>query len=133
MPQVTLRVGQRVTQTQLVGVKRLLRFAGTIIESPDTERGCRTKMTVKVNGDITKLWQNWSHGLQCVTCYGNLVPDLKRLLPFQGNRVGERGVRLSPVSVTETGPQARRGRNGPVPRESRPGKSGWGRLLLSRV
>ncbi len=84
VPQVTLRVGQRVTQTQLVGVERLLRFAGTIIESPDTERGCRTKMTVKVNGDITKLWQNWSHGLQCVTCYGNLVPDLKRFCHFKG-------------------------------------------------
>ena len=84
VPQVTMRVGQRVTQTQLVGIEKLLCFAGTIIESPDTERGCRTKMTVKVDGDITKLWQNWSHGLHRVTCYGDLVPDLKRFCHFKG-------------------------------------------------
>jgi hypothetical protein len=84
VPQVTMRVGQKVTQAQFVGAGKLLFFTGDIIESPDTERGCRTKMTVKVDGDLTKLWQNWSHGLHRVTCYGDLAPDLKRFCRFKG-------------------------------------------------
>ncbi len=84
VPQVTMRVGQRVTQALLVGTDKVLYFTGTIIESPDTERGCRTKMTVKVDGDVTRLWQNWSHGLHRVTCYGDVVPDLRRFCRFKG-------------------------------------------------
>ena len=84
VPQVTMRVGQKVTQAQLVGAGKLLFFTGDIIESPDTERGCRTKMTVKVDGDIARLWQNWSRGLHRVTCYGDVVPDLKRFCRFKG-------------------------------------------------
>ncbi len=84
VPQVQMRVGQRVTQAILVGANKLLYFTGQVIESPDTERGCRTKMTVKLDGSIEKLWQNWSHGLHRVTCYGDVVPDLKRLCRFKG-------------------------------------------------
>lgn len=84
VPQVQMRVGQRVTQAWLVGTDKLQYFTGDIIESPGTERGCRTKMTVKVDGDIEKLWQNWSHGLHRVTCYGDLTADLKRFCRFKG-------------------------------------------------
>ena len=84
VPQVTMRVGQRVTQALLVGTEKLLFYTGDIIESPDTERGCRTKMTVKVDGDIGKLWQNWSNGLHRVTCYGDMTPDLKRFCRYKG-------------------------------------------------
>lgn len=84
VPQVQMRVGQKVTQAILIGVDKVQYFTGEIIESPDTERGCRTKMTVKVDGNIEKLWQNWSHGLHRVTCYGDLTPDLKRLCRFKG-------------------------------------------------
>jgi L-arabinose isomerase len=84
VPQVTMRTGQKVTQALLVGTEKLLFFTGDIIESPDTERGCRTKMTVRVDGDIARLWQNWSRGLHRVTCYGDLVPDLKRFCRFKG-------------------------------------------------
>ena len=81
--QARMRVGQRVTQALLVGTDRLQYFTGEIIDSPDTERGCRTKMSVKVDGDIEKLWQNWSNGLHRVTCYGDLKPDLKRFCRFK--------------------------------------------------
>lgn len=84
VPQVQMPVGQKVTQAVLVGTDKLNYFTGQIIESPDTERGCRTKMTVKVDGDIEKLWQNWAHGLHRVTCYGDLRPDLKRFCRFKG-------------------------------------------------
>lgn len=84
VPQVTMRVGQRVTQALLVGTEKLLYFTGTIVEAPDIERGCRTKMTVRVDGDIEKLWQNWGHGLHRVTCYGEVTADLKRFCRFAG-------------------------------------------------
>ena len=83
VPQVQMRVGQKVTQAWLVGTGKLQYFTGEIIESPDTERGCRTKMMVKVDGDIERLWQNWSQGLHRVTCYGDVTPDLKRFCRFK--------------------------------------------------
>jgi len=83
VPQVRMRVGQRVTQAILAESDRLLYFTGAILATPDTERGCRTKITVKVDGDIEKLWQNWSRGLHRVTCYGDLTEDLKRFCRFK--------------------------------------------------
>ncbi len=84
VPQVRMRVGQKVTQAIFVGTDQLLYFTGDIIEAPDIDRGCRTKITVKVDGDVEKLWQRWSHGLHRVTCYGDLTPDLKRFCRFNG-------------------------------------------------
>ena len=66
------------------GAMTVCGVTGAIIESPDTERGCRTKMTVKVDVDIANLWQNWSHGLHRVTCYGDITPDLQRFCRFKG-------------------------------------------------
>jgi hypothetical protein len=83
VPQVQMRVGQKVTQALLLGTDQILYFTGDIIEAPDHERGCRTKIDVKVDGDIAKLWQNWSHGLHRVTCYGDVIPDLKRFCRYK--------------------------------------------------
>jgi L-fucose isomerase-like protein len=83
VPQVRMRIGQKVTQAELVGTDEMLFFTGVIIETPDTPRGCRTKITVKVDGDIEKLWQNWSHGLHRVTCYGDVTADLARFCRFK--------------------------------------------------
>jgi len=36
-------------------------FTGTVIAAPvrlEDGRGCRTKIEVKVDGDITRLWRN---------------------------------------------------------------------------
>jgi len=81
--QVKMRVGQRVTQAILSGTDLLLYFTGDIIEVPDLDRGCRTKITVKVDGDINRLWQNWSHGLHRQTVYGDLTSDLARFCRFK--------------------------------------------------
>lgn len=83
VPQVFMRIGQKTTTALLVGSSPLLYFTGDIIEAPDFPRGCRTKITVKVDGDAEKLWQNWSHGLHRVTCYGDLTKDLKRFCRFK--------------------------------------------------
>jgi len=79
-----MRIGQKVTQAILIGTDLMPYFTGEIIDTPESPRGCRTKITVKVDGDIDKLWQNWSNGLHRQTCYGNIVPDLQRFCRFQG-------------------------------------------------
>jgi len=85
VPQVRMRIGQKVTQAKLFGTEDLLLyFTGEIIDTPDLPRGCRTKITVRVDGDAEKLWQNWSHGLHRVTCYGDLTQDLRRFCRFKG-------------------------------------------------
>ncbi len=79
VPQVRMRHGQRVTQAILVGLDRLRYFTGEIVDTPvelTDDRGCRTKITVKVDGDITRLWQNWEHGLHRQTVYGDLTREL---------------------------------------------------------
>ncbi len=83
VPQVRMRMGQKVTQAKIVGDGLLLYFTGDVIEVPETDRGCRTKITVQVDGDAEKLWQNWSHGLHRVTCYGDLTQDFRRFCKFK--------------------------------------------------
>jgi len=76
VPQVFMRTGQKVTQAILIGSDRLLYFTGDVIDAPDIDRGCRTKITVKVDGDIEKLWKNWTSGLHRQTCYGDITKEL---------------------------------------------------------
>jgi len=79
VPQVEMRIGQKVTQAKLVGTDFLPYFTGEIIDAPvslEHDRGCRTKITVKVDGDAEKLWKNWSSGLHRVTCYGDITKEL---------------------------------------------------------
>ena len=78
-----MRLGQRVTQAKLVGTDRLLYFTGEIVDTPETDRGCRTKITVKLDGSAERLWQNWSTGLHRVTCYGDITKDLERYCRFE--------------------------------------------------
>jgi hypothetical protein len=83
VPEVRMRLGQKVTQAKLVGTDQMLCFTGEIIDTPETDRGCRTKITVKLDGDAEKLWKNWSNGLHRVTCYGDITKDLERFCRFE--------------------------------------------------
>jgi len=86
VPQVKMRIGQKVTQVIFVGTNHLLYFTGQIIDTPvglEADRGCRTKITVKVDGDIEKLWKNWSSGLHRVTCYGDITQELEYFCRFK--------------------------------------------------
>jgi L-arabinose isomerase len=82
--QVFMPVKRKVTQAELIGMDKLLYFTGDVIDAPDTDRGCRTKINVKVDGDIRTLWQNWSHGLHRVTVYADARTDLRRFCRFKG-------------------------------------------------
>ncbi len=78
-PQIEMRRGQKVTQAILIGTDSILYFTGEIIDAPiglEHDRGCRTKITVKVDGDIATLWKNWSHGLHRQTVYGDATKEL---------------------------------------------------------
>jgi hypothetical protein len=82
VPQVRFPVGPKATQALLVGTDQLIYFTGEVVDSPDVDRGCRSKITVKIDGDAEKLWKNWSHGLHRVTCYGDITKDLARFCRF---------------------------------------------------
>ena len=81
-PQVRMRIGQKVTQAMLDGLSTLRYFTGEIVDVPETERGCRTKITVRLDGDAEKLWQNWSAGIHRVSSYGDLSKDLAHFCRF---------------------------------------------------
>jgi len=83
VPQVTMRVGQKVTQAVLMGSSRLLYFTGLIVDTPETNRGCRSKITVKIDGDAEKLWKNWSNGIHRVSCYGDITRELQHFCRFK--------------------------------------------------
>ena len=85
VPQVEMRVGQKVTQGIFASLDTFRYFTGEIIGSPvglEADRGCRTKIEVKVDGDITKLWQNWTAGLHRQTVYGDITPELRYFCRF---------------------------------------------------
>ncbi len=95
VPQVEMRVGQKVTQAILLGTDTMPYFTGEIVDAPvglEHDRGCRTKITVKVDGDITKLWQNWTNGLHRVTCYGDITKELKYFCKFKNIKIYDEAV-----------------------------------------
>ena len=82
VPQVRMRIGQRVTQAILADMSTLRYFTGQITDVPETERGCRTQITVKLDGNAERLWQGYSAGIHRVSCYGDLSQDLARFCRF---------------------------------------------------
>jgi hypothetical protein len=86
VPQVKMRQGQRVTQALLMGENLIHYFTGEIAAAPvdlEHDRGCRTKIAVKVDGDLSRLWRNWSHGLHRQTVYGDITKELRFFCKFK--------------------------------------------------
>jgi hypothetical protein len=83
VPEVKMRVDQDVTQAVLDGTSNLLYFTGRIVDTPRTDRGCRSKIMVKIDGDAEQLWKNWANGIHRVTCYGDITQDLQRFCRFK--------------------------------------------------
>ncbi len=86
VPQVEMRVGQKVTQAILIGTDRIQYFTGEIVGAPvglEHDRGCRTKIAVRVDGDLSRLWRNWSQGLHRQTCYGDLTREMRVFSKFK--------------------------------------------------
>ena len=86
VPQAEMRIGQKVTQAILIGTDLIHYFTGEIIDAPvdvKYNRGCRTKISVRVDGSLSKLWRNWSHGLHRQTVYGDILPGLKTFCKYK--------------------------------------------------
>ena len=83
--QVKMRIGKKVTQAKLINTDLMTYFTGKIIDTPvalKDDRGCRTKITVNVDGDVVQLWKNWTSGLHRVTCYGDITKELGMFCRF---------------------------------------------------
>jgi hypothetical protein len=90
VPQVEMKVGQKVTQAILTDADTIRYFTGSIIEAPvglEVDRGCRTKINVKVDGSVTRLWQNWTAGLHRQTVYGDITKALETFARFKDIRL----------------------------------------------
>lgn len=82
--QVKMRVGQAVTVAKLVNLDTMLLSTGTITDNPESDRGCRTKITTKV-ADARKMLNGYTGGLHRVIFYGdrvNAIRDLAALMQF---------------------------------------------------
>ncbi len=95
VPQVEMRVGEAVTQAILIGMDTIRYFTGKIIGAPvglEADRGCRTKIDVKVDGDITRLWRNWTAGLHRQTVYGDITREMGFFCRFKDIRMVDEAV-----------------------------------------
>jgi hypothetical protein len=83
--QVKMRVGQVITMAKLVRHDTMLISGGTITGNPESDRGCRTKITTRV-ADARKLLEGYEGGLHRVIFYGDRtqgIRDLAGLMRFQ--------------------------------------------------
>lgn len=107
--QTKMRIGQEITMAKLVsgdlknqppavtaspsesiGSQIMLISTGTIVDVPDSDSACRTKIEVKVR-DARKMFEGWSYGLHRVIFYGNHMDDTRRLARFTGFQLVEEG------------------------------------------
>ena len=87
---VKLPVGRKVSMARLLGTDKMLFSTGDAVDSPFVDRGCRTKLTVKVE-NIDKFMENWSSGLHRVIFYGDHTRDLQRYCRFAQIRLLREG------------------------------------------
>jgi len=88
--QVKMRIGQVITAAKLINLDTMLISTGKIIDTPDVDRGCRTKITTEV-ADAQKIMENYTGGLHRVIFYGDHVREIKRLAHFMPFKVVEEG------------------------------------------
>ncbi|MHC1764983.1 MAG: hypothetical protein AB9869_11885 [Verrucomicrobiia bacterium] len=89
--QVRMPVGQKLSMARLIGTDIILFSTGEAIDSPFTERGCRSKVTVRVQ-NIERFLSDWSCGLHRVLLYGDHTRDLNRFCRFAGVKVLREGI-----------------------------------------
>jgi hypothetical protein len=88
---VKLPVGQKVSMARLIGTDAMLFSTGDAIDSPFVERGCRSKLTVRVE-NIDRFLHQWSCGLHRVIFYGDHTRDIGRFCRFTKTRLLREGV-----------------------------------------
>ncbi|MCX8063974.1 MAG: hypothetical protein N3G21_02230 [Candidatus Hydrogenedentes bacterium] len=89
--QVRMPVGEKVTMARLIGTDFLLYSVGEAIDSPLEERGCRSKLTVKVE-NVDNFLYNWSSGLHRVIIYGDHTRDVERYCRLMKIKILREGI-----------------------------------------
>jgi len=88
--QVQLPAGQPVSMARLIGNDVMLFSTGEAIASPLVDRGCRSKLTVRIEHP-EKYLEGWSCGLHRVVFYGDHRRDLERFCRFMQIRLVHEG------------------------------------------
>ena len=101
--QVRMRIGQVITTAKLVNLDTMLISTGTITDTPDVDRGCRTKIRTRVK-DGEKLLASWGAALtpgpgmpgtrdllHRVVFYGDHTKEVARLGRLLGFQLVEEG------------------------------------------
>ena len=89
--QVRMPVGQKLSMARLIGTDSMLYSTGEAMESPMTERGCRSKVTMRVQ-NIDRFLSDWSCGLHRVLFYGDHTRDITRFCRLTKIRLLREGV-----------------------------------------
>ena len=89
--QVKMPVGQKISMARLIGADIMLFSTGDAVDSPFVERGCRSKLSVRV-ANPTHFLENWSCGLHRVIFYGDHTRDISRFCRFMKIRLLREGV-----------------------------------------
>ncbi len=88
--QVKLPVNKPVSMARLIGDNIMLFSTGLAVASPLVDRGCRTKVTVRVEHP-EKFLETWSSGLHRVVFYGDHTRDIERFCRFMNIRLVREG------------------------------------------
>jgi hypothetical protein len=88
---VKMPVGRKISMARLIGTDNLLFSTGDAIDTPFVERGCRSKVTMRVE-NIDRFLHNWSCGLHRVVFYGDHTSDLARYCRFAKIRLLREGI-----------------------------------------
>ncbi len=88
---VKMPIGRKLTMARLIGTDLMLFSTGDAVDSPMVERGCRTKLTMRVE-NIDRFLHDWSCGLHRVVFYGDHTRDVQRFCRLKGIRLLREGV-----------------------------------------
>lgn len=87
---VKMPVGNKVSMARLLGTDAMLFSTGDAVDSPFVDRGCRSKLTMRVD-QVDKFLENWSSGLHRVLFCGDHTRDIERYSRFAGIRLLREG------------------------------------------
>ncbi|MCX7885999.1 MAG: hypothetical protein N3B01_01915 [Verrucomicrobiae bacterium] len=88
--QIRLPINRTVSMAWLVGDSIMLFSTGLAVDSPWMDRGCRTKLTVRVEHP-ERFLETWSSGLHRVIFYGDHTRDIERFCRLMNIRLVREG------------------------------------------
>jgi L-fucose isomerase-like protein len=88
--QVKLPINRPVSMARLIGDNIMLFSTGQAVASPLVDRGCRTKVTARVEHP-EKFLETWSSGLHRVVFYGDHTRDIERFCRLMNIRLVREG------------------------------------------